>query len=197
VDFRAAGVASVQLRVAAQAATTLELHAESQTGPMLGRCQVAATGGAWATQTCALTETSGVGRLFVVFGGTVRLNWLKFQPANVGSGMGGASGGVGGQNGAGAGGAGAGAGGGGGAGNPGAGGMGDTGGLGGKIVLGGSGGASGGLGGDPGSSGAGGAASEKAGGGCSCGIGDAREPSGALLMVILGLGLVAAARRQR
>src|SRR5262249_7468446 len=93
VDFSDAGVGSVQLRVNAQSATTLELRAASQTGTLLGTCQVSATAGAWATQTCALTQTSGVGRLFVVFGGTLRLNWLKFQPAGGGSGTGGTGGG--------------------------------------------------------------------------------------------------------
>ena len=44
----------------AQTATTLELRADSQTGTLLGTCQVAATGGAWANQTCTLTPTTGV-----------------------------------------------------------------------------------------------------------------------------------------
>ena len=45
VDFSDAGVAPLQLRVAAQSDTTLELHADSQTGPLLGTCAVTATGG--------------------------------------------------------------------------------------------------------------------------------------------------------
>jgi xylan 1,4-beta-xylosidase len=179
VDFSDGGVDSAQLRVAAQADTTLELHAESQSGPMLGQCQVTATGAAWATQTCGLTRTSGVGRLFVVFGGTVRLNWLKFQPAETMSGTGGMSGGVAGQSGtSGSGGA--------------------DGGLGGMIVLGGAGGPNGGAGGSsgaPGSPGAGGSAGETAGKGCSCGMGHAGEPSEDL--VILSLALVVAFRRRR
>ena len=40
VDFSDAGVGAVQLRVNAQSATTLELHADSQTGPLLGTCAV-------------------------------------------------------------------------------------------------------------------------------------------------------------
>jgi len=80
VDFGDSSASAVELRVAAQSDTTLELRGDSETGPLLGTCAVIATGGAWATQTCQLTETSGVGRVFVSFGGAARLNWLKFQP---------------------------------------------------------------------------------------------------------------------
>ena len=61
VDFSDAGVGAVQLRVAAQSATTLELRADSQTGPLLGTCAIAATGAGatWATQTCTLTADDG------------------------------------------------------------------------------------------------------------------------------------------
>jgi len=88
VDFSDASAAAVELRVAAQSDTTLELRGDSQTGPLLGACALTATGGAWATQTCHLTETSGVGRVFVSFGGAARLNWLKFQPVNGDAGTG-------------------------------------------------------------------------------------------------------------
>jgi xylan 1,4-beta-xylosidase len=92
VDFSGASASAVELRVAAQSDTTLELRGESQTGPLLGTCAVIATGGAWATQTCQLTATSGLGRLFVAFDGPVRLNWLKFQPVDGGDADGGAGG---------------------------------------------------------------------------------------------------------
>ena len=103
VDFSDAGVGAVQLRVSAQAATTLELHADSQTGPLLGRCNVAATGTGttWATQTCSLTQTTGVHRLYVIFGGAAHLNWLKFQQATTSTGTGGMGGGAGGSSGTG------------------------------------------------------------------------------------------------
>jgi xylan 1,4-beta-xylosidase len=113
VDFTDAGVSAVQLRVNAQAATTLELRADTPTGVLLGTCQVAATGGSWATQTCTLAPTMGVKILYVVFGGTARLNWMKFQGmtnptgaggAGGGGGPGGAGGGAGGRGGGGAGG---------------------------------------------------------------------------------------------
>jgi xylan 1,4-beta-xylosidase len=81
VDFSDAGADSVDVRVSAQSGTTLELRLDSQTGTVLGMCPVAATGGSWATQTCALTQTSGVHRLYLTFGGTAGVNWLTFQGA--------------------------------------------------------------------------------------------------------------------
>jgi xylan 1,4-beta-xylosidase len=101
VDFSDAGVNGVQLRVNAQTATNLQLRAGSQTGALLGTCEIAATAGAWATQTCTLTQTAGVNTVYVVFGGTVRLNWLKFQQTPVSTGTGGMGGGAGGRGGAG------------------------------------------------------------------------------------------------
>jgi len=88
VDFNDSSAAAVELRVAAQSDTTLELRGDSETGPLLGSCALTATAGAWATQTCQLTETSGVGRVFISFGGAARLNWLKFQPAGGDAGTG-------------------------------------------------------------------------------------------------------------
>jgi hypothetical protein len=88
VDFSDASAAAVELRVAAQSDATLELRGDSETGPLLGACALTATGGAWATQTCQLTETAGVGRVFVSFGGAARLNWLQFQPAGGDAGTG-------------------------------------------------------------------------------------------------------------
>ena len=63
VDFSDLSASAVELRVAAPSDTTLELRGDSQAGPLVGTCAVTATGGAWATQTCQLTETSGLGRL--------------------------------------------------------------------------------------------------------------------------------------
>lgn len=79
VDFSDAGVDNVALRVNAQAATSVELHADTQTGTLIGKCDVAATGGNWATQPCALTKTTGVHTVYAVFAGALRLNSLKFQ----------------------------------------------------------------------------------------------------------------------
>ncbi len=102
VDFSDAGVGSVQMRVNASAATSLEFHADSQTGTLLGKCAVAATGSAWATQSCTLTPTSGVHTLYVVFDGAARLNWLLFQAASGSTtGTGGSGAGTGGSSGTG------------------------------------------------------------------------------------------------
>jgi MYXO-CTERM domain-containing protein len=93
VDFSDAGVGAVALRVNAASATTLELHSDSQTGTLLGKCSVAATGGSWATQSCTLTPITGVHTLYALFGGAARLNYMKFQPATGGTGTGGTGGG--------------------------------------------------------------------------------------------------------
>jgi xylan 1,4-beta-xylosidase len=181
VDFSDGGVNAVQLRVAAQANTTIELHADTQTGPLMGTCAVTSTAGAWATQTCALAAVSGVHKVYVVFTGAVRLNWLTFQPSGAVTGVGGASGGQGGSNGGTAGTSG------GTGGDSGLGGA--TGGPGGSIGTGGAvdlgvGGAGSGSGGAPGSSGG--------GGGCSCSVG-----GGGLSGASLILALVAALGRRR
>ncbi|HET7540870.1 MAG TPA: carbohydrate-binding protein [Polyangiaceae bacterium] len=94
VDFSDGGVSKVDLRVNAQAATTIELHADTQTGPLIGKCDVAATASAWATQSCALTKTTGVHPVYAVFGGALRLNSLTFQPTDGGTGGTGGSGGA-------------------------------------------------------------------------------------------------------
>jgi xylan 1,4-beta-xylosidase len=104
VDFSDAGAGAVQLRVNAQAATTLTLRLDSATGTAIGTCQVTATSG-WATQTCNLTGASGVHTLYAVAGGAMRLNYMKFQPGASTTGTGGnggsGSGGAGGATGAG------------------------------------------------------------------------------------------------
>jgi xylan 1,4-beta-xylosidase len=138
VDFSDAGVGSVQLRVNAAAATTLTLRADSATGTAIGTCSIAATSSAWQTQTCALTQITGVHTLYVSAAGAVRLNWLKFAAATGGTGTGGTGGGTGGTTGTGAGGRG------GTTGNPGS--AGSTGpGAGGTVGSGGSGSGSGGT----------------------------------------------------
>jgi xylan 1,4-beta-xylosidase len=81
VDYSDSGVGRVQLRVMASSAATLTLRADGQNGPLLGTCNIAPTGSAWATQTCTLDHAvSGMSRLYLAFGAGMRLNWLKFQP---------------------------------------------------------------------------------------------------------------------
>jgi MYXO-CTERM domain-containing protein len=225
VDFSDAGVGSVQMRVNASAATNLELHADSATGTLLGKCAVSATGGAWATQSCTLTPISGVHTLYVVFDGAAHLNWLLFQPASTGTtGTGGTGAGTGGSSGTG--GLGGKSGGTGGAGATGTGGTGTTGtggtattgtggtgttGTGGAIVSGtggagttGAGGAgtggsgtSSGTGGSGfgGGTGSGGTAPASGGGGCACNVGGSAGAPGTALLV--GLMMVVAGVRRR
>ena len=218
VDYTDGGVASVQLRVKSQAAATVELHAESPTGALLGRCMVPSTSNAWATQTCTLDQTAtGMARLYLVFGGAMHLNWLKFVPGTVSpAGTGGAGGGAGGAGGGAAGGMGGGAasGAGGGAAGRGGAGGGMNGGTGGDA-HGGSGGAGGGATGGAagsanggsasggsasgGNSGAGGTTPVTGGGngsGCACQVGDARSPSAPLLVIVLA-AVVFGLRRRR
>jgi xylan 1,4-beta-xylosidase len=96
VDFSDAGVDTLALRVAAQGDTTLELHADSDAGTLVGTCAVSATGGAWETQMCDLSATTGVHTLYVMAGGSLRLNWMKFGGGGVvvdpGGGAGGSAG---------------------------------------------------------------------------------------------------------
>jgi hypothetical protein len=80
VDYTDNGVGQVQLRVKADSSTTVALHADASDGRLLGTCTIAATGGAWATQTCTLNQTAaGVSRLYLVIGGDMHLNWMQFQ----------------------------------------------------------------------------------------------------------------------
>ncbi|HYP77906.1 MAG TPA: carbohydrate-binding protein [Polyangiaceae bacterium] len=99
VDFSDAGADKVELRVNAQAATSVEFHADTQTGTLIGKCAITATTG-WATQSCALTKTAGVHTVYAVFAGPLRLNSLKFVSAgDPGTGGTGGASGVGGGGG--------------------------------------------------------------------------------------------------
>jgi hypothetical protein len=101
VDFSDAGAGSVALRVNAAAATTLTLRADSATGTAIGTCAIASTSGAWATQTCTITPTTGVHTLYASAAGAVRLNYFKFQAGGGSTGTGGTGGGTGGRGGTG------------------------------------------------------------------------------------------------
>ena len=224
VDFSDGGVGSVQMRVNASAATNLEFHADSATGTLLGKCAVAATGSAWATQACTLTPISGVHTLYVVFDGAAHLNWLLFQPASTGTtGTGGSGAGTGGSSGTG----GTGTTGTGGTGTTGTGGTGTTGtggtgttGTGGAIVSGaggtattgaggtGTGGSATGTGGSGtgsgtggsgsgGDTGSGGTAQASGGNGCSCNAGGGAGAPGVVLPLGLAMALVGVCRRRR
>jgi len=181
VDYTDSGVNAVQLRVKTASDTSLELHGDTQTGTLLGKCTVSSTSNAWATQTCTLSPTvTGVAKLYVVFGGAIELNWLKFQagpdvPGTGGTGGGGTTGG--GTGGSAAGGAGGSArGGAGGSTVSGTGGS-AAGGAGGSARGGADGGANGGAGGSP-NGGVGGSARGGAGGSANGGGGNASGGAG-------------------
>ncbi len=95
VDF-GTGATSFTARVAASAAGgTIQIRLGSQTGTLVGTCNVSATGGTqtWADTTCTVSGASGVNDLFFVFGGsTFNFNNWQF------TGTGGATGGTGGAS---------------------------------------------------------------------------------------------------
>jgi len=95
VDF-GTGATSFTARVAASAAGgTIQIRLGSQTGTLVGTCNVSATGGTqtWANTTCTVSGASGVNDLFFVFGGsTFNFNNWQFTGSGGGaSGTGGAS----------------------------------------------------------------------------------------------------------
>jgi hypothetical protein len=100
VDF-GAGAATLDVRAAAtQAGGSIEAHLDSLTGKLVATCSVPNTGGAqtWATQTCDVTDATGVHDLFFVFNGgsgsLFNFNWWRFHAASsMSGGVGGASGG--------------------------------------------------------------------------------------------------------
>jgi arabinoxylan arabinofuranohydrolase len=88
VDFKA-GAASFDARVASgSTGGAIELHLDSQTGPLVGTCAVAGTGGwqKWETKTCAVSGVTGVHDLYLKFTGGSGLlfnfNWWKFDPVD-------------------------------------------------------------------------------------------------------------------
>ncbi len=94
VDF-GAGATSLTARVAATSAGgTIQVHLGSQTGTLVGTCNVAATGGmqTWADTTCTITGASGVNDLYFVFGGSNTFNFNNWQFTGSGTGTGGAGG---------------------------------------------------------------------------------------------------------
>jgi arabinoxylan arabinofuranohydrolase len=197
VDFLD-GVTSFDARVSeADAGATIELHLDSQSGTLLGTCDVSGVS-SWTTKTCEVSGGDGTHDLFLVFaGGSFKFNWWKFDgPTVPGDGSGGAPGAGGAVSSGGSPGAG---------GLLGSGGTSAVGGSGGSGVggastspaggSGGSGGLDGGVGGGPaGSGGASGSMDQ----GCSCRVGGRQTGGGGSVPVWLAaacaLGL--AARRR-
>jgi MYXO-CTERM domain-containing protein len=94
VDFLD-GVTSFDARVSSAGSNAkIEVRLDSQTGMLLGECDVAGTS-AWTTKTCEVSGGSGVHDLFLKFTGgsgeLFKFNWWKFDGPNTG-GTGGAGG---------------------------------------------------------------------------------------------------------
>ena len=90
-DFGASGANSFDARVAsATSGGSIEIHLDTTTGPLVGTCVVAGTGGwqTWATKSCAVSNATGVHNLFFKFTGNSGLlfnfNWWKFTPIQTG-----------------------------------------------------------------------------------------------------------------
>jgi arabinoxylan arabinofuranohydrolase len=99
VDFQN-GVTSFEARVSSSASNAkIELHLDSQTGTLLGTCDVSGAS-SWTTKTCEVTGGSGKHDLFLKFvggsGDLFKFNWWRFT-GNGGT-DGGADGGAGGTS---------------------------------------------------------------------------------------------------
>jgi arabinoxylan arabinofuranohydrolase len=95
VDFLN-GVTSFEARVSSAASNAkIELHLDSQSGALLGTCDVSGAS-SWTTKTCAVSGGSGKHDLFLKFvGGTgdlFKFNWWRFAGPTVPNGEGGGGG---------------------------------------------------------------------------------------------------------
>jgi hypothetical protein len=106
VDFLD-GVTTFEARVSSSASNaTIELHLDSQTGTLLGTCDVSGAS-SWTTVTCPVSGGSGTHDLFLTFTGggndLFKFNWWKFtgptMPTDDGEGGEGGGSGVGGAEG--------------------------------------------------------------------------------------------------
>ena len=71
-DFGAAGASGFNARVAsATSGGNIVIHLDSTTGPVIGTCAVAGTGGwqTWQTKTCSITGATGLHDVYLVFTG--------------------------------------------------------------------------------------------------------------------------------
>ncbi len=99
VDFLD-GVTSFEARVSSAGSNaTIELHLDSQTGTLLGTCDVSGAS-SWTTKTCTVSGGSGKHDLFLTFTGggddLFKFNWWKFSGPTMpnSDGAGGSSGGT-------------------------------------------------------------------------------------------------------
>lgn len=75
------GTASVQLRVAAEGESRIELRLDSPQGALIGSVDLSTTGGLqnWTTQSASVEGANGVHTLYLVMNGPVHLNWFQFS----------------------------------------------------------------------------------------------------------------------
>jgi glucosylceramidase len=91
MDFGASGIQSFEARIASYGnGGFIELHLDSQTGTLVGTCEILPPTGSWQTWTnkaCNVTGATGVHTLYLVFVGGVgnrripnlfSVNWFKF-----------------------------------------------------------------------------------------------------------------------
>src|SRR6187431_409715 len=95
VDF-ATGVTSFEARISSAASNAkIELHLDSQTGTLLGTCDVAGAS-SWTSKSCAVSGGSGKHDLFLKFvggsGDLFKFNWWKFTGPTMPDGGGGSGG---------------------------------------------------------------------------------------------------------
>ncbi|MBC8054215.1 MAG: carbohydrate-binding protein [Sphingobacteriaceae bacterium] len=64
---------------------SIELRLGSQTGTLVGKINLPATGGTqiWKTDSCKVSGVSNIQNLYMVFGGGVNVNWFKFDSVKV------------------------------------------------------------------------------------------------------------------
>ena len=81
IDF-GSGTSSVSIRLASNSAGgSVDLHLDAPTGPLIGSTPILSTGGwqTWTTATTPVAGASGVHNLYIVYQGTVNLNWFQFK----------------------------------------------------------------------------------------------------------------------
>jgi len=86
VDF-GKGTATFEVRVAsATNGGNIQIHLDSETGPLAGTCAVSGTGGwqNWVTTSCGIKDVTGTHDLVLVFtgggGSLFNVNWWRFKP---------------------------------------------------------------------------------------------------------------------
>ena len=79
------GTTSVKVRAAASQDAVIDFRLDSPTGQSVGSVHLSSTGGpdAWTTKSAAVQSVSDAHTLYVVFTGSVNLNWFQFSFDNI------------------------------------------------------------------------------------------------------------------